>query len=178
MTELRTKRPALAYATKGNILFPGTQAQADAAELVAKREAAGVLGADAGTTAVWTTAMSGSDNDITFLAREPGTGGNAITTRIVVSGASTALSVSVSTSAITINSATTSGSAASSTADEVIAAVNADAACAALVLAERAPSNAGTGVVAAYSATNLIGGSASDPSLRAVNQLLTITPAG
>ncbi len=33
---IKGKHPGIAYATKGNILFPGTQAQADAAERVAE----------------------------------------------------------------------------------------------------------------------------------------------
>jgi hypothetical protein len=103
--------------------------------------------------------MAGTNNDLVFWAKAFGTGGNAITVRIVVAGASTALSVSVSGNAITINSATTAGSAASSTAAQVRTAVLAHApAMALLSKVEFAPGNDGTGVVAAFSATNLAAG--------------------
>lgn len=111
-----------------------------------------------GNRASLTTALAGANNDITLLARAPGTNGNAITFRIVVAGASTPLSVSVSTNAITVNSATSAGSAAISTADQIIDAVNRSATASALVWAQRAAANDGTGVVVAVGATNLAGG--------------------
>ena len=111
-----------------------------------------------GNRATLTTALAGANNDITFLARTPGTGGNSIRVRIVVAGASTALSVSVSTNDITVNSATGAGSAAISTADQIIDAVNRSATASALVWAQRAAANDGTGVVAAVGYTNLAGG--------------------
>lgn len=111
-----------------------------------------------GNRATLTTALAGANNDITLIARTPGTGGNAITFRIVVAGASTPLSVSVAGSAITVNSATTAGSAASSTANDVVKALLANAAASALVWSQLAtPGNDGTGVVTALGVTNLAG---------------------
>lgn len=110
-----------------------------------------------GNRATLTTAMAGTNNDLTLLAKTPGTGGNAITFRIVVAGASTPLSVSVAGSAITVNSATSAGSAATSTAREVRRAVNFDRSANPLVHAQDAPQNDGTGVVAALGVTNLAG---------------------
>jgi hypothetical protein len=107
----------------------------------------------------FTTSMAGTNNDLTFWAKAMGTGGNAITVRIVVAGASTALSVSVSGNAITINSATSAGSAATSTAAQVRTAVLAHApAMALLSKVEFAPGNDGTGVVAAFGPSNLAAG--------------------
>lgn len=109
--------------------------------------------------ATLTTAMSGTNNDITFTAK-PGKGatGNSIRVRVVVSGASTPLSVSVSSLDITINSATNGSSVATTTAAQAIAAVLASAPAAALVDAALAAGNDGTGVVAAFAYTNLAGG--------------------
>lgn len=108
-----------------------------------------------GNRATLTTALAGANNDLTFLARTPGTGGNSIRVRIVVAGASTPLSVSVSGSDITINSATDGSSAATSTAAQVIDAVNRSAAASTLVWAQNAPQSDGSGVVAALGFTNL-----------------------
>lgn len=110
-----------------------------------------------------TTAMAGTNNDMTFIAKNTGTTGNNVRVRIVVAGASTALSVSVSSNDITINSATTAGSAASSTAAQVIAAVKASGPAMALLAdVVNAPGNDGTGVVAAFAFTNLTGGASND----------------
>jgi hypothetical protein len=112
-----------------------------------------------GNRAQLTTAMTGANNDITFLAKTPRTPGNAVRVRIVVAGVSTALSVSVSGNDITINSATNASSVATSPAVDVIRAVNRDAAASLLVHAQRAPGNDGTGVVTALAFTNLAGAS-------------------
>lgn len=110
-----------------------------------------------------TTAMAGTNNDITFVAKTIGTSGNNVRVRIVVAGVSTALSVSVATNDITINSATSAGSAATSTAAQVIAAVQASVpAMALLASVANAPGNDGTGVVAALAFTNLAGGASND----------------
>lgn len=110
------------------------------------------------TKAEVTPTQAGSNNDIRYSARDRGTGGNSIRIRHVVSGASTPLSVSVSGSDVTVNVATDGSSAATSTADQVIAAITASAAASALLSAERAAGNNGTGVVAAFAYTNLTGG--------------------
>lgn len=105
-----------------------------------------------------TTSMAGTNNDLTLTAKSDGTGGNSIRFRIVVSGASTALSVSVSGNDITVNSATNAGSAATSTAAQVRDAINGNGPASALVTAALASGNDGTGVVAALGFTNLSGG--------------------
>lgn len=110
-----------------------------------------------GNRATLTTALSGTNNDLTLLAKTPGTAANSIRLRIVVAGASTPLSVSVASNDITVNSATSAGSAATSTAKQVIDAINAHAAASALVWAQNEQSSDGTGVVTALGYTNLSG---------------------
>lgn len=110
-----------------------------------------------GNRATLTTSLAGSNNDITLIAKTPGTDGNSITFRIVVSGNNTALSTSVSGSAITVNSATNGSGTATSTANEVIDALNANASVQSLVWAQRPDTDDGTGAVVAVSATNLSG---------------------
>ncbi len=90
-------------------------------------------------------------------AKRPGTGGNSITFRIVVAGASTAASVAVVGNAITFNSATSAGSAATSTVNDMISAVSYFPAASALAHVQRAPVSSGAGVVPAVAATALAG---------------------
>lgn len=113
-----------------------------------------------GSRASLTTAMAGTNNDIVFRANYPGTAGNSLRVRIVVAGASTPLSVSISGNDVTINSATSGASAATSTARQVIDAVNGNKDISAVLGAELAAANDGTGVVAAFAFTNLTGGTA------------------
>lgn len=115
------------------------------------------LGAKYGAAAALSTAQ-GSNKDLTFTARTPGGNGNLITVRYVIAGLNTALSIGVAGNAITVNVATDGAGAATSTADAIRDAINKDAAASALVRAERAASNNGTGVVAALTATALTGG--------------------
>lgn len=117
-----------------------------------------VNGTGFGTAASLTTACAGANNDITYTAVTPGTGGNAVTIAYVVAGNNTVLSVAVVSSAITVNVATSGGGAATSTAAQVLAAVQASAPATALVSAALAAANDGTGVVAAFGAANLTGG--------------------
>lgn len=112
-------------------------------------------------TASLTTALTGTNNDLTYTSKAASASGNSITVRYVVAGASTALSVSVSTNAITVNVATDGSSAATSTAAQVKAAVDASTPAAALVSVANAPGNDGTGVVTALAATALTGGRSS-----------------
>jgi hypothetical protein len=105
-----------------------------------------------------TTALAGSNNDLTFRANTQGVVGNSTTIAYVVAGASTPLSVSVTGSAITVNVATNGSSVATSTAAQVRDAVNAHAQAGQLVSAENATGNDGTGVVTALAATPLAGG--------------------
>lgn len=110
-----------------------------------------------GNRATLTTALAGANNDITLISRTTGTGGNAITFRIVVAGNNTPLSVSVAGSAITVNSATNGAAAATSTAKQVVDALKASAPALALAWPQLAPGNDGTGTVVALAATNLAG---------------------
>jgi hypothetical protein len=105
-----------------------------------------------------TTALAGTQNDLTFTAVKFGESGNDIRVRYVVSGASTPLSVAVSGNDITVNVATNGSSAATSTAAQILAAVNASTDAARLVSAANATGNDGTGVVTALAYTNLTGG--------------------
>lgn len=116
--------------------------------------------------ATLTTALTGTNNDLTYTAKAGGNeadnadyaAGNAVTVAYVVAGTGTALSVDVTASAITVNVATDGGGAATSTAAQVRDAVNGDTEAAALVTAENATGNDGTGVVTALAATPLAGG--------------------
>ena len=108
--------------------------------------------------ATLSTNLSGSNNDLTYTARERGTAGNSIRVRYVVSGNNTALSVSVSGSDITVNSATDGGGAATSTAAQVKAAIEASSAADLLVTVANKTGNDGTGVIAALSYTALASG--------------------
>lgn len=105
-----------------------------------------------------TTALAGTNNDLTFTSTVADSAGNSVRVRYVVAGVSTPLSVSVAGNDITVNVATNGASAATSTAAQVRDAVNASAAASALVAAANAAGNDGTGVVAALAFTNLTGG--------------------
>jgi hypothetical protein len=110
-----------------------------------------------GNRATLTTSLAGANNDITLFAKTPGTSGNSVRLALVVAGASTPLTVSVSTNDITVNVATSAGSAAISTAAEVVNAIRFNLSAKALVHAQLAPANDGTGVVTALAFTNLAG---------------------
>lgn len=109
------------------------------------------------TPASFTTAGPANSN-LTYTAKAVGAAGNAVTVAYVVAGASTPLTVGVVANAITVNVATSAGSAATSTGAQVRAAVIASGPASALVNVANAPGNNGTGVVAAFGATNLTGG--------------------
>lgn len=113
-------------------------------------------------SATLTTALAGTNNDLTYNAQAKGLSGNSIRVRYVVAGASTPLTVSVSSNDITVNVATSAGSAATSTANDVKAAVKASAPATALVSVTGAATSVapddGTGVVTALSFTNLANG--------------------
>lgn len=107
------------------------------------------------TDAVLTTALAGSNNDLTFTARTPIS--QTVRVAYVVSGTNTPLSISVSGGDITVNVATNGGGAATSTASQVMAAIQASAAAVALTDSNLATGNAGTGVVTAMAMTALTG---------------------
>ena len=119
-----------------------------------------VLGGTTATASL-TTALAGSNNDLTFTSTAGApdyAAGNATQIRYVVAGNNTALSVSVAGSVITVNVATDGGGAATSTAAQVRTAVNASGPASALVTASLAAGNDGTGVVTALAQTPLAGG--------------------
>jgi len=111
--------------------------------------------------AVLTTALTGANNDLTFLAVTPGTAGNSITVKLTdPSGNNQALSVSVVSNDIDVSLATGAGGAITSTARQVRNALNADTSAAAKITTDIAPGNTGYGIVTAMAKTNLAGGAA------------------
>lgn len=108
--------------------------------------------------ATLTTALTGTNNDLTYKARKQGTAGNSIRITYIVSGASTPLSVAVSTNDINVTVATNGSSAATSTAAQIKAAIDANVSAARLVEVTNATGNDGTGVVTAMAQTPLAGG--------------------
>lgn len=112
------------------------------------------------TEATLTTALTGTNNDLTYTAVANDATGNSITVAYVVAGVSTPLSVAVTGSAITVNVATNGSSAAISTALQVRDAVRAYAPARALVNVDLKTGEDGSGVVTALTATALSGGAA------------------
>lgn len=109
--------------------------------------------------ATLTTSLAGTNNDLVFTARDPGSKGNGITVAYVDPGAaSQSLAVTVSGSAISVSLATNAGSAITSTAAQVKTAIEALFNADRLVVISNAGGNDGTGVVTALSATALAGG--------------------
>lgn len=119
----------------------------------------GIEPALAGAFASLTTALTGTNNDLVFTAKEIGNDGNLINITYVVAGNNTPLSIAVVGNAITVNVATGAGGAATSTAAQIRTAVNASAAAMLLLKpVELAASNTGAGVVTAMATTYLSGG--------------------
>ena len=117
--------------------------------------------------AVLTTALTGVNNDLTFLAKTAGAAGNDITVALVDPSANDQdLAVTVTDSAIEVSLATGPAGAITSTARDVRDAVNTDSEAAALVAASLAPGNDGSGVVTALAAANLAGGTDGAGGLR------------
>jgi hypothetical protein len=114
--------------------------------------------------ATLSTALTGTNNDITLTAVTAGTTGNDITLALVdPSGNNAALGVVVTGTDIVVNLATNGGGTITSTAAQVIAAIAADEDAAALVTAANKSGNDGTGVVTALTETALTGGT--DPDI-------------
>lgn len=112
-----------------------------------------------GGKASYTTALTGTNNDLKFTAQQPGTEPNAVRVRYVdPAGNNQALAVSVSGNDITVSLATGSGGAITSTAAQVKAAVNLHDGANDLVSAGLATGNDGTGVVTAMAFQTLAGG--------------------
>lgn len=110
------------------------------------------------TFAAYTTALTGTNNDLVLTAKVAGPGGNSITITYTVAGANTPLTVVVSGFAINVNVATSAGSAATSTSAQIKAALEANSDASSLVSVAHAASNDGTGVVTALSVQSLAGG--------------------
>lgn len=115
--------------------------------------------ASAEVDATLTTALTGTNNDLTFTGKPRGALGNVITVAYVNAGASQTLLVTVTGNAISVRLATNGSSVITSTASQVLAAIIASAPATALVTAVLAVGNTGAGVVTALTATNLAGGS-------------------
>ncbi len=112
------------------------------------------------TAATLATGVVGSNNALTWTARDAGEVGNGISVTILGStGTSVSLSVAVAGNDITVTPATNGGGTVTSTAAQVDAAVAASSAANALVDVANTGASTGAGVVAAVSATNLSGGS-------------------
>lgn len=129
-----------------------------------------VNGAGMGTQASLSTNLAGANNDLTYTAVTPGTGGNSVTVTYAVAGNNTALSVGVVGSDITVNLATDGGGAATSTAALILAAVQASVAASALVSVALKAANDGTGVAIALVKTNLAGGLSPNVELEFIHE--------
>jgi len=109
---------------------------------------------DAGTYASYTTALDGSDNDLTYTAVAEGTSGNSITIAYTAGGTAGSEVVTVTSSAISVQVEATV-----STAAQVKTAIEASVAASALVSIAYATGQDGTGAIpAALSAKSLSGG--------------------
>jgi len=151
--DVATVAPAIIAATATLAAFPIE----NAAELLATEQVSAFL----------RTVLAGTNNNVDVVAVAPGSGGLAITLAIVVAGNNTALSVGVVGNAITVNSATDGSGNPTTTAAKAIAAIRLSAAASALVTVALAPSNDGTGVLAALAATNLGDVSGTTPTIDA-----------
>lgn len=111
------------------------------------------------------TAFAGSNNDLVFSARTPGTTGTALTVTVVVAGNNTPLTVVLTGNNLVINSATDGSGVPTSTAAQVKAAVEANGAATVKFVVQFNTSNDGTGVIAAQSITSLAGPLGTSPTL-------------
>lgn len=109
--------------------------------------------------ASYTTALTGSNNDLTFTSKLVGVAGNTTTVRYVdPAGNDKLLSVSVTGSAITVNLATNGSGLITSTAALIKTAIQNKAESNALVTVTYPTGNDGSGVVTAMSVITLSGG--------------------
>jgi hypothetical protein len=110
------------------------------------------------------TAMTGSNNDLAFIAKKAGT--QTVTVALVDPSANNAVaSVNVSGGDISVSLATGSAGAITSTAASLKALIEASAAASALVVVNLATGNDGTGVVTALTQTPLAGPTGTLPTL-------------
>lgn len=149
------RSPAIARVVPGAALTAGDVVQSDATGRA--------IPLDAEVAATLDTGVVGSNNALTWTAKDPGADGNAITITIVDPGGTTAaLGVVVSGLGITVNLGR-AASAINSTAAAVIAAIVASSPANALVSVVSKGASTGLGLMAAVSVTPLAGGANSNP---------------
>jgi len=125
-----------------------------------------------GTASALTTALTGTNNDLIYTARQISADADAITVAYINPGIAAALAVTVVGRAISVALAH-DGVAITSTAAQVATAIAAKPAADALVGVANAAGNDGTGLVTALSAMALSGGvSATAPTLTEVTRFL------
>jgi len=109
--------------------------------------------------ATYTTALTGTNNDLTYTSVAQTSGANNITITYLNPGApSQSLSISVISNAITVNLATNGSSQITSTAALIKAAIEASVDATALVTLSYPTGNDGSGIVTAMTPQNLTGG--------------------
>lgn len=112
-----------------------------------------------GVRATLATGVVLNNNAITWTAKAPGTGGNAISVALINPGTNNAaLAVTVATNDITVNLATDGSAAIASTAAEVLAAIEASAAASALVTVTHTDTSTGAAEVVAAAKASLASG--------------------
>jgi len=113
--------------------------------------------------AALTTSLTGTNNDLAFVAQNAGESGNDIRIRYIDPGAANqSLAVSVDENDITVSLATDGTGAITTTATQVMNAVNADPSASSLITSSLAGINNGSGVVTAMDFTNLTTGAHND----------------
>lgn len=133
----------------------------------------------AAVAASLSTGVVGSNNALTWTAKDAGSAGNGISVRLRdPAGNSQSLSVTVNGNDIVVNLATDGGGAITSTATLVKAAIEASAAANSLVSVANTGASTGAGVVAAVAATNLAGGLDPGDAGAAVGVCLTAVADG
>lgn len=175
MGDVRTKAQLLADLAGGT--HPANLALANLIEtLFTPGDYTGSSAPAASAQASLTTSLSGSDNDLVWIAAAYGADGNDISIAYVDPSANSAeLSVEVNGEDIVVNLATDSEGAISSTAAEVEAAVEA---ATSLVTGANSGGDDGSGVVTALSKSYLTGGTGTFPGLAAIGARYTDTTNG
>lgn len=130
-----------------------------ASDSVGRAVVASTVSGSSAVAATLNTGVVGSNNAITWTARDAGNAGNGISVTILGStGNSVSLAVAVAGNDITVTPATNGSGVITSTADDVKTAVAASAAANSFVTTADTGASDGSGVIAAVSATNLAGG--------------------
>lgn len=140
----------------------GIDRAADGDNNVISKNGFRVRNSTSGTKASYTTALTGTNNDLVFTAVNGGPWGNDITvTYVDPGGVSATLGVVVTGHAIVVNLGRAT-SAINSTGTLVRDLINGDASASALITAAYATGNNGTGLVTAMSVQTLVGGAYGD----------------